>query len=114
MILHTQSLNEVTGVYQLDDTFDTFQMYNEYQNTGEILLNGNVKHKEDKYYVVVPRDTVIDTSVSIFEPTNLDSSKDFRQRMRSKFVFVKYTYNNQNDFRLIMNAINAIFRKSYR
>ena len=81
---------------------------------GEIILNGNVKHKEDKYYIAVPRDTVVDTTVNIFEPTNLDATKDFRQRIRSKFAFVKFTYNNQNDFRLIMNAINVIFRKSYR
>ena len=114
LILHTQSLDEDTEVYQLNDTFNSVQLYNEYQNTGEVLLNGNIKHKEDKYCMAVPRDRVVDVALNIFDPSKLYTTKAFRQRMRSKYVFVKFIYNNQNDFRLIMNAINTIFRKSYR
>lgn len=117
LILHTQASSDVTGIFDNTETFDTIQVYNEKQNSGTVTLvvaeGSNVVHRVDKFQVEGPEDAVIDPLLNIFDSTNLDQTLKFKGRIRSKYMFVKLTYSNANDLRLVLNAIEVTFRRSY-
>ena len=82
------------------DTFDTVECSTGYQNSGIINLdpitNKNVKRRERTWQLDVPRSTLN------------------RERLRDKHMEVEFTYDNINDFRMLLHYVNTIFRVSHR
>ena len=116
LILHTQCFKESDEVYQLFETFDKIQVYNEYQNTGmvDLVLKKNLRLIEDKFAISIPRDKVIDITKNIFDSPNLSLDGKFQKRIRSKYTYIKLIYLNTNNNRLVLNAISSNFRISHR
>lgn len=116
LILHTQAIDEDKEIFNLAETFDELQVYNEYQNTGTIVLtvgaSTNVRFREDTFRISVPGDAIKDIADNIFDPANLDQTLKFKARIRSKYMFIKLTYSNSKNLRLVLNAIETIFKPS--
>lgn len=116
LILHTQAYDEDDKTYELTETFDGIEVYNETQHTGPVTLtvgsSGNIRWREDKFRLTIPRDAVINVVNNIFSPSNQNQALEFKAKMRSKYALVKLSYSNPNNMRLVLNAIDYIFSHS--
>ncbi len=123
--------SELEGVEFPQDTFNHIQCYNNNRNSGVIdLVNDEleptytqlrIRKVNEEFRLAVPRDYVIDPSSGIFDPTNLtpsliesDPQREFRPRMRGKYVAVKLTYDNLNNRTLTLYTITNKSRVTYR
>ena len=87
-------VSDANGV-DLDETMDTMQAYNEYQDSGVInLIASNLKKRMRTWRMYFPRDS--------------------KARMRSQSVFVKFTKNNNNNKRFVLHdLIISFFNKMF-
>ncbi len=123
--------SELEGVEFPQDTFNHIQCYNNNRNSGVIdLVNDEleptytqlrIRKVNEEFRLAVPRDYVIDPSSGIFDPTNLtpsliesDPQREFRPRMRGKYVAVKLTYDNLTNRTLTLYTITNKSRVTYR
>lgn len=83
-----------------DNTFETLKCSTSYQESPLITLDPittkNIKRKERSWKVDVPRST-----------TN-------RERLRDKTMKTELTYNNTNNYRMVLHFVQSLFRKSFR
>lgn len=131
-VLITNSKNNGKEVYT--DTFNKLQVWNLYQNSGEVTLvigrqqviDVNNRFTQTKaelvnneFRISVPRNIVADALGDIFNPENLVTSslfdgnpnaRKFRDQMRDKFLVIKLTYDNATDYELDLIGLKSIFR----
>lgn len=91
-----------SGVDVPNQTFNVLQCVNDYQDTGVVTLNPalqfpfrNVRRKERSWKMATPRNTT-------------------RERMRDKYNQIKLTYNNTNNYRLVLHWVKSLFKVSPR
>jgi len=116
--LHTNVRNE--GGYSLDQkTFEKLSCYTDYQHSGEIILNPgiNIKRKEREWNLLVPRNVMVSSgaNLDIFNPANYDLTREFKDKLRDKYMIQEYSSLGQEDAdQFIVNYINTYFRVSAR
>jgi hypothetical protein len=109
--VNSVSRDLLTGIMKRDDNFDTLQVWTDRQNTGVYRLlpynekNGYppsvqpgdllIKHRNDEYRLAIPRDAVVDNAGDIFDPSNLDQSTSFRERIKETHAHVMFVYDNE-------------------
>ena len=106
LVFNTNSYDE-NDVYQSEDMFDTITVSNDIQSTNEkeivldnqypILTSGQVQCKflNNEYRLSTPRD---------------NSSS----RIKSKYAIIDLTYNNQANYKFVVNYIKTLFRVNRR
>ena len=108
-----ESNNFALDISKKDIGFESFRFYNSYQNTGTVLFSDIAKRKEDTWNIAIPRDFVINSNVSIFEPSNMYTQKQrMMATMRDKHITVDMLYNDT--YKLIMNTVTAKYLISPR
>lgn len=114
---------------QFKDTFSEVEFWNDYQHTGDRSLYyqhdtapatrpSAISRRERTWSMQVPRN-IVDMDVAdnpdIFDTGNWDTSQTFKERIRDKHLFAKFTYTNSssnNTFSVPFVATK--YRKSFR
>ena len=118
-------LNNVKNHYEF---FNSYQHYNDYQNSGEIAtlvrdkrLIGvadefayNVQMYNNQYQLKLPLSATVDNFVNLGDPNNVNIQMENKARLRSRYLVSKYTYNNLNNYYLMLYYILTQCRISYR
>jgi hypothetical protein len=131
-VLITNTKNGGKEIYNA--TFNKLQVWNLYQNSGEVTLvigrqqvidiSNRLTHTKaelvnNEFRISVPRNVVADALGDIFNPDNLVTSslfestpdaRKFRDQMRDKFLVVKLTYDNVTNYELDLVGLKSIFR----
>jgi hypothetical protein len=106
-----------TGVY---DTFDKLRVYNDYQNSDFVVLdtiNTDISRREREWTLSLPRNAVSlseTTSPNIFDSTNLNTTRLFRERIRGKYIILELVYNNLEGYKFNCPYVITKYRKSKR
>lgn len=113
--LTSESINSL-GNNVPNDTFNTIQIYTDFMNTGIQQLSNFSKRKERTWNISGLRN-IVDYTIqppNIF--TNIFSTPypPFLERIRDKYSFIKLTYNNTDNNKLILNTFKTSVRKSAR
>jgi len=103
---------------RFEETWNKIHCYNDYQNTSELdlafrttTLNTEVPYdrRERGFTMAVPRnafDRDVSDNYPLFSDSYLDLARAFRERMRDKYLTVKFTYEN--------NSATNSYKKYYR
>lgn len=101
-----------------NDTFNTMKIYTEKQYTGEVTLdNTNTTKREGNFSTIISRNIVnsdIINTLDIFNPTNHNTSRLFKERIRDKYCVIELKYNNTNNYRFNVPFVITNYRISYR
>ena len=127
IVINSVSTDKTTGIKKRDDNFEEITVYNQKVNTGPyemvpdntfgITLTAgqvSIKHRNDEYRIAIPRDSVIDNSLNIFDPTNLDNTVKFREKIKGNYAIVNLKYDNTADLQFVINFIKNIFTNNFR
>ena len=127
IVINSISKDRTTNIKQQNDNFYEFSAHNDKSNTGPYtMLPSNtfgitvaagqltVKHRNNEYRIVIPRDSVIDNSADIFDITNLNNTIKFRERIKGNYIIVNLKYDNTNNFEFVLNFIKTIFTNNFR
>jgi hypothetical protein len=125
----TTSQND-QDIEQHYDTFNTLHCYNTTRNTGKCrlivprnyqedfqtlgLFECFAKLKSNEFRVSILNDLVLDVNQSIFVPTNLAISRQYRPTMSGKWMIASLVYNNLRNNRFVVHNIGRIFRQRIR
>jgi hypothetical protein len=102
------------------DTFDTVSFWNDYQYTGVITLTNEdtIRKLERGFTLDIPRNIVkyngLTNGIDIFNATNHDTSRTFKERMRDKYITSEFIYNTSNTGKLYIPYIQFMYRTSKR
>jgi len=107
------------GNFQFYDTFDQIRVYNTYQNSDWVTLvyNDTITKRGKDWSLQIPRNAVtvdLEENPNIFSDANLDASKDYKERMRDKYLFVDFVYQNDDGYRFNIPVVITKYRISYR
>lgn len=109
-----------------DDTFDTFQAYNSYQNTGEYtLIKGGersdtvlpIERRERMWTTFIPRNAVnvgVSSNPDILNSATLDKTLLFKDRMRDNYLIIKLKYDNSIGNYFSVPYVKILYRNSTR
>ncbi len=102
--------------FTVNETFDTIQITNDYQNSGVRQMNNVAKFKETKWNISPIRNRVIyPVGGSPIDINNISlTDPQFAERLRSKYNLIDLTYNNTNNNLITLHTFNNIFRISAR
>lgn len=104
-----------TPVNVYDDTFDSYRITNDYQNTDWQTISW--RRKERNFNTVVPRDRVTageKDGVDIFDVANLDSDQLYKRRIVDRYINIELVKDNTKGYVFSFPYINVNYRKSYR
>jgi hypothetical protein len=105
----TKSLSyTITGnINNYYDTFNTLAVYNTKQHSGNVsivtnnsTIGYNTSKKENTFVTMMPRNIVTTSSiydVDVQSPSNWNTSRLFKEKMRDKYIIVSLTYNNSTN-----------------
>ena len=95
-ILYNTEVKDVNGADIFNETISNIQIFNDYQNTGDIQLvvNDNVRRRLRSWRYAIPR------------------NQNTLERIRDYYVFGKFTFDNTNNRRLILHDIIMFYRPS--
>lgn len=93
------STSKLNDIIQNTNIFDSAKFWNDYQYTelGTLTLNDNIERKERGYSLAIPRNIVTangTSNIDIFDSSNHDSTREFKERMRDKYLTTELTYDN--------------------
>ena len=129
LIINSTCFDEAAGTFKHLFTFNKIQAWNNNQNSSllDIITSSafNVtpttsqvlsRYKNNQYQVPIPKNAVINDTLNIFNPGNIDLTKLFKDRIRGKYAFVtlRYVPTPGNNFKLTLNFIQSRFRKYFR
>lgn len=125
MVIHNKSLDP-NGVVDQLDTWDTVVVYTDTRNTGlynivadnsygltavdSSILNIRAKRVKNKYTITIPGDSVVDESLDIFAPANLDPTRPFKPRIKGDHMTSDFVYNNSDNYKFIVNFMTCLYR----
>lgn len=104
--------NQCSGVTKLNYT-------NEY-NDNPTRDTSLVHFKNKEYRIATPLNSVINDGLAIFNAdgslnnANIDQNTLYRDRLKGKYIGIKLTFNNLNNYKLVLNYIKSIMRINYR
>jgi len=95
-ILYNTEVKDINGNDIFNETITNIQIYNDYQNTGDIQLvvNDNVKRRLRSWRYAI------------------DRNQNTKERIRDYYVFGKFTFDNTNNRRLILHDVIMFYRPS--
>ena len=107
------------------NTFDTIRFYTDYQMSDYITLvpGTNIRKKEREWQMIVPRNIMDENIVDadIFNVFNYNPARQFKDRMRDKYLFIDLIYNNYDtttneplNIKFILHYFKTFFRPSFR
>lgn len=129
---HMESLSVEGAIYEEDidvrnDVFDKIRFYTDYQTTDWIELdptgtNQNIRKVEREWKMSIPRNIMSNVNDGdIFNTSNYDPERQFRDRLRDKYMMIDLYYNNLDDItggakniKFILHYFNTFFRPSMR
>jgi hypothetical protein len=127
IVINSVSTDKTTEIKQRDDNFKEMTVYNQKANTGpyEMVPNNtfgitltagqvSIKHRNDEYRIAIPRDSVVNNSLNIFDSTNLDNTVKFREKIKGNYAIVNLKYDNTADLQFVINFIKNIFTNNFR
>lgn len=107
----------------LDRSFTSIHCWTDRQNSTELdLLYSHDYNQMSEYYndkipanyyrssfhIELPADAVKNPYANIFDPANLDRDADFKSHLKSKFLYTKLSYKENNP--LVLNYIKTYFK----
>lgn len=106
-------------IYVFSKTFNTIQIYNDYQNTGEVTLvvDTNLRRRERIWTTAVPRNTVkvdVSSDPDIQDPANLNTALSYKERIRDNYTIIKLEYLNSSSYVFYVPYIKVKYRISPR
>lgn len=106
-------------VNRLTQTWDRIRVYTDSQNSDYQTLtnNTNVKRKERRWQMQIPRNVVrsiLATNLDIFDSTNFDTTRLFKDKMRDFYLTVDLEYNNSNNYKIVCPFVNTLYQVSSR
>ncbi len=120
-VLNTKAYQDLGG-YELpiitDEriTFDLFSVFNNYQNTGDRPIDATTSRLiKRKWNIAIGGNRLSTTALNIFDTTNM-ANKAYTERIKSNYIFAKFTYNNliPNDevtnYRLVFESLITKYR----
>jgi len=107
------------GNFQFYDTFDQIRVYNTYQNSDWVTLvyDDTITKRGKDWSLQIPRNAVtvdLEENPDIFSDANLDKDKDYKERMRDKYLFVDFVYQNDDGYRFNIPVVITKYRVSFR
>lgn len=111
---HSTSIDS-SGINIYGNTFDSYRIYNDYQNTDWQTLTW--RRKERGFTTYIPRDRVNapqSSNVDIFNASNLDNAQTFKRRIRDKYIVLDLTYDNTSGNKFSVPYIIVYYNQSYR
>lgn len=113
---HTDALN-TSNINMRDITFTEIEAYNDYQATSVLPLtvNSNIGRYEREWRTEVPKNAIKDAlyDVDLFNPTNYDLTRKYREILTDKFMYLKLYYTPVNN-KLILNYLETEYLPSAR
>ena len=120
--VENEPLNEDYDVQ--NDVFDKVRFMTDYQTSGWVNLipGNNIKKKEREWQAPVFRNVMSDTPANndLYDVSNYDLDRQFKDRLRDKYLMTELVYNNFNslgqpkNIKIIMDYFRAYFRGSFR
>lgn len=127
-------ISETTDKVSTNKFFDKVILNNEYQCSGEIVLNlNNLTKKERNWSINKFEDLTNSSSNSLFSkdwsdiknqypidkvvnPDKIDNAKPWyqRARFRDKYLTVRFIENNLENNKIIVKFVSSIYRQSFR
>lgn len=126
----------INGVDLLKETINQIRCYNGYQNSdwyNTVYYNGlstplatnelYSTRRETSWAIALPRNAVllnITSDPDIFNTSNLDQTRPFRERMRDNYIIMNLVYNNysplidKSNIRFVLPYIETTYRLSER
>jgi hypothetical protein len=102
-------------------TFDKYYAYNDYQHTGDIILepaatNPLLRRVEREWQMAVPRNVVTETgsNVDVLNPANWDLTRTFNDRIRDKYLIQHFEYDNSTSDKFTIDYLHTTVRVSKR
>lgn len=129
---HMESLSVDGAIYENDvdvrnDVFDKVRFYTDFQTTDWVELNPtglnqNIRKVEREWKMAIPRNVMADVNDGdIFNSSNYDPTRAFRDRLRDKYLMIDLHYDNLDDItggakniKFILHYFNTFFRPSSR
>lgn len=121
---------DVDGINQFEDTWDSITFWDDYQHTGLRTLyyqHGSVpaffrpipaSRRDRTWSVQIPRnivDTNVELNPDIFDSSNWDETQLYKERMRDKYLNVKFIYDNAASNKVFsVPFVAVVYRKSFR
>lgn len=95
---------DISGNDIEDDTVDKIQVYNAYQDSGEVPLipENNIQRRFRKWRMIIPRQNDEDSILH-------DPSKDSDHRIRGPWCHIRLVYDNKGNYRFILHDIETYF-----
>lgn len=129
--IQLKSESSSDGVKIKNDGFKTIQVYSSFQNSGvHELIPGNyydadkiegqilLKYRNREYKLNIPRDYVFDHTQDIFDVNNMITpfglNNGNKERIKNDNFNIRYTYDNSNNYKFVINLIKVIFRTNVR
>lgn len=137
LVIDSYSKVKASGLKIRDDNFKTLRVYTDKQNTGIYqLIDDNVsgititegqtsiKFRNDEYRIAIPRDSVVNNSLSITDINNIyipqggtvpiDDNYGYRERIKGDFAIFELVYDNVLNYEFVLKEIRTIFELNYR
>jgi hypothetical protein len=111
--------NSFAGSTELyGETFDSIQFYNDFQNTGKIVLalKTNLERRERGWTMAIPR-SIVNVSVTLNPDkfTEVNSTQLFKERMRDKYLIAYLVYVNDGTAdKFVVSHVGLTYRNSIR
>lgn len=103
----------------LGDTWNSVRCYNDFQNTDfvNIIPNITAKRRERAWRMPIPRNilsTTLAPNFDMFNPSNFNAARLFREPLRDKYITIDLRYSNLNNRRLICPLLTTKYLLSPR
>jgi len=137
MVINSYSKVRLTDLKIRDNNFKSLKVYTDKQNTGiyslidenvsgVVLVEGqtSIKFRNDEYRIAIPRDSIVNNSLSINDVDNMyipqggtfaiDSNYGYRERIKGDYAVFELIYDNVLDYEFVLKEIRTIFELNYR
>lgn len=94
----------LADVDQYNETVTSIEVYNDYQNSGVLVLTpgSTIKRRLRTWRIQLPRS-------NDYRSTNYDATLQNDARLLDRYVFLRFKYLNNNDKRLVLNDITTTY-----
>ena len=129
LVINSTCFDEIAGTFKELITFNKIQVFNDSQNSSLIdIITSDAfditpttsqvlcRPVSNQYQLPIPLDAVVNDTLNIFNPGNIDLTKLFKDSIRSKYakVVLQYVPTPGNNYRLTLNFIQNKFRPYVR
>jgi hypothetical protein len=105
---------------QNSTTVDEIRFHTDYQNTDWVSLDPavnsrNIRRSEREWQLQIPRNVVQDPNADIFDRSNLQTTRSFKDRIRDKYMTIDLKIKNtSSNVKKLIHYVHTFFRVSKR